>query len=64
MMQKQRMSQKLRLNQRCKATHGHSTTRTEYQVETVDIRVVSERESSGKQDSNEASSRQKQFDKL
>ena len=49
---------------RPKATHGCSTTRTEYQVETGDIRVVRELESSGKQDSNETSSRQNQLDKL
>ena len=45
---------------RPKATHGCSTTRTEYQVETADIRVVRECESSGKQDSW----RQNQLDKL
>ena len=47
-----------------KATHGCSTTRTEYWVETVDIRVVSECESSDKQDSNETSSQQNQLDML
>ena len=38
--------------------------RTEYRVETADIRVVRECESSGKQDSNETSSQQNQLDKL
>ena len=49
---------------RPKATHGRSTTRAEYRVETGDIRVVRECENSGQQDSNEASSQQNQLDKL
>ena len=51
-----RSSDRTRSVDQPKATHGHSTTRTEYWVETADIRVVREHESSGKQDSNETSS--------
>ena len=47
-----------------KATHGHSTTRAEYWVDTGDIRIVRECEYSGQQDSNESSGRQNQLDKL
>ena len=47
-----------------KATHGCSTTRAEYRVETTDIRVVRERENLGQQDNNETSSQQNHLDNL